>query len=197
MSDDIEKNQSKIKTLHLSQVDIEKGVKVVTIGFNQYYDCTEVLNDVFLSCAEEARKHEIIYPNLLLLANPGLGWIEGLTIPSKAVVDFNNLMWFKSKVNHGAEWDVKIENSWNNTVGVTFPGPNGSIVFWGDIYTISEIGNILYGYTGTAMNIPEEILYIGGGYAAVGLEFVFYEGYGDLEDRDAIKEGIEWYKSEY
>lgn len=56
----------------------------------------------------------------------------------------------------------------------------------------------MYGYTGIAMNIPEEILYMGGGFAQTkDLEFIFLEGYGDLEDQPLIKEGIEWYKREY
>ena len=57
---------------------------------------------------------------------------------------------------------------------------------------------MLYGYTGTTMKIPDEILYMGGGFAATkSLKFIILEGYGDLEDRPLIEEGIEWYKREW
>ena len=56
---------------------------------------------------------------------------------------------------------------------------------------------MLYGYAGTAMGIPEEMLYMGGGYAVAGFEFIILEYYGDGEDRPLIKEGSEWYKKEH
>ena len=56
---------------------------------------------------------------------------------------------------------------------------------------------MLYGYAGTAMGIPEEMLYMGGGYAATWIKFIILEDYGDGEDRPLIKEGIEWYKKQH
>jgi len=187
ISEEIETMQKQPNTLPLSKTDIKKVVKVVTVGANQYYDCTEVLNEVFVNAAKEARQHQLLYPNLLL---------RGSVVATSA--DGVNLLWFASKVCDRADWDIKIEDSWKRTVGTTFPSDNGTVMFYGKLYTISELGNMLYGYAGTAMKIPEEILYICGGLVATkSLEFIFLKDYGDGEDRPLIKEGIEWYKKQY
>ena len=197
ISEEIESMQKQPNTLPLSKTDIEKGVKVVTVGANQYYDCTEVLNEVFVNAAKEARQHQLLYPNLLTSCITGpTGTIIDLSV--KAKIDAENLAWFISKVDNFAEWDIKREKSWGVTVGTTFPRDNKMVMFFGKLYTVSELGNMLYGYAGTAMNIPEEILYMGGGYAITkNLEFLILDEYGDGEDRPLIKEGIEWYKREY
>ena len=125
-------------------------IEVFTVGANQYYDCTEVLNEVFVNAANEARNVMLFCPNII-----------------------NNLLWFKSKVDHKAVWDIKREDSWKVTVGTTYPGKESKVMFYGKLYSTSELSNILYGYAGTAMNIPEEILYMGGGYAITkNLEFL-------------------------
>ncbi|MDT3700893.1 MAG: polymorphic toxin type 44 domain-containing protein [Thermincola sp.] len=81
--------------------------------------------------------------------------------------------WFKSKVNHKADWDIKRKEPWEKTVETPFPGSyDTKIVVDGSITTPEEIGNMMYGYTGTAANISETVLIGGSMYAAGNRNYV-------------------------
>ena len=148
--------------------DMKKaGVKVVTIDGKQYYDYTEPINTVFYNAGVEASKHK------------------------------GNLVWFKSMVDHEADWDIKRIDPWERTVGTPFPGSHDTtIVVHGSLTTPEELGNIMYGYTGTAAAIPQPILIAGSIYAA-GIGKVITskdERTNEFNDHAAIRKGIKWYK---
>ncbi len=148
--------------------DMKKaGVKIVTIDGKQYYDYSEPINTVFYSAGVEASKHKL------------------------------DLLWFKSMVDHKADWDIKREEPWEKTVGTPFPGSHDTtIVVYGSLTTPEELGNIMYGYTGTAAKIPESVLIAGSMYAA-GIGDIIKdkdERTNEFNDHNAIRKGIEWYK---
>ena len=83
--------------------------------------------------------------------------------------------WFYSKVNHDANWDIKRPGPWERTIGTTFPGSfDTPVVFRGRVMTLEQLGNFTYGYIGTAMGIPTEILLFGSAYAA-GLPSIYHD----------------------
>lgn len=134
--------------------------------------------------------------------------------------DFDmGLSWFKSKVNHRAAWDIKLQGAWDEQVGETFDikDENGNFrkfIYNGEVISAEELGNITYGYWGTATNYGPELLYIGGGYAANtahsddlstieklkikagamndALDDSIYHC-DDPDDHEAIKKGIDMY----
>ena len=85
------------------------------------------------------------------------------------------LGWFFQQVTHRGPWDLKVDNSWRQTIGIEpIPAygvkgkPNEKFLFSGKVVDREELGNITYGYLGKAMNFPDTIIYLGGGVAAQG-----------------------------
>ena len=75
---------------------------------------------------------------------------------------YDRYEWFYNQVNHKAPMDYKREERrpwW--ALG------NKSFYFRGQTISFEAYGNINYGYVGKALNIPDWILYAGGGFAAV------------------------------
>jgi len=143
------------------------GVKVVTIDGKQYYDYSEPINTVFYNAGVEASTHK------------------------------GDLNWFKSKVNHKADWDIKRKEPWEKTVGTPFPGSYDTrIIVYESFTTPEELGNIMYGYTGTAAEISETVL-IGGSMYAAGIWKIITdknERTNEFNDHTTIRKGIQWYK---
>ena len=145
------------------------GVKIVTIDGKQYYDYSEPINTVFWNAAVEASNHK------------------------------GDLNWFKSKVNHSADWDIKRKEPWEKTVGTPFPGSyDAKIIVNGSLTTPEELGNMMYGYTGTAADISETVLIAGSMYAASiwGVVTDKDKRTNEFNDHDIIRKGIQWYKKD-
>jgi len=71
------------------------------------------------------------------------------------------------QVNHFGPWDIKIPESWNNTIAMnTFPGETTQFYFHELLMTPEQLGNYTYGYIGAAFGIPLPILICGYIYAA-------------------------------
>ena len=122
--------------------------------------------------------------------------------------------WFFEQVTHRGPWDVKVDESWQKTIGITpmprfgIRGGNEYFFFSGYYIDREELGNITYGYLGTAMNFPDIILYIGGGVASKGkkvhemlLNSLIHikdfkpPYYGDSkEDHEFVEIGVNLYK---
>jgi len=97
------------------------------------------------------------------------------------------------QVNHRMPWDIKREEPWESTIGTTYPGEhNTQIVFQGRVVTPEMLGNITYGYLGSAASMSEFELIAGGDYAAGGIEGIF-TGADSEEDKAAIRTGITWF----
>ena len=73
---------------------------------------------------------------------------------------------FYCMVNHGAIWDIKLKEVWEQTIGTPFPGKGVPVMFCGTIMTPESLGNFTYGYLGAAFGIPYEAICAGSYYAA-------------------------------
>ena len=78
-----------------------------------------------------------------------------------------NYSWFKGQVDHGAPWDIKRPECWNETIAYnTYPGWGVHIYYFGSLMTPEELGNYSYGFIGAAMGFSMIELITGSWYAA-------------------------------
>ena len=133
---------------NLSAFDKTAGVKVVTKSDKAYYDYT-------------------VPVDRRLLEQVPIFWSNYLKIP-----------WFISQVDTGRPWDIKDNSTipWQTQFGqLRFPGyrgtrPNGhneQFVYRDRIESKDSLGNITYGYLGTASGYPVSFLIGGSIYAAL------------------------------
>lgn len=85
----------------------------------------------------------------------------------------NPLLWgieslwdFRDMVNHGARWDIKLENQWVNTISPDFPGQGVEVMYCGYVMTVEDLGNYAYGCLGEAYGFSLPLLCSGSLYAA-------------------------------
>ena len=130
---------------------------------------------------------------------------------NNAVGDFQahsgDFMWFYDMVKTGATWDIKLKDKWNALIGAgTYPGSiSASIVLFGTLTTPEAVGNITYGYLGTAAGFSEGILLKGGDFAAAGGNLSLtglFNGIGGVfrsadsaDDKANVRIGINWYNN--
>ena len=130
---------------------------------------------------------------------------------NNAVGDFQahsgDFMWFYDMVKTGATWDIKLKDKWNALIGAgTYPGSiSASIVLFGTVTTPEAVGNITYGYLGTAAGFSEGILLKGGDFAAAGGNLSLtglFKGVGGIfrsadsaDDKASVRVGINWYNN--
>lgn len=124
--------------------------------------------------------------------------------------DMDSYLWFVGQVTHHAKWDLKDDNAWANMFP-DLPATNESFFYRGELISREDLGNITYGYLGTAMGCSPEMLFIGGGIAknmttfsisglTEALNKVLDDTslYGDdKNDHDKIQKGIEYYWNDY
>ena len=107
------------------------------------------------------------------------------------------LTWFYNQVKPEGPWDLKHRPSWEAAFGNgTFHGATFNIIYEDTIITPELLGNITYGYWGSAMGYSDELLYFGGGVANNKWKVwkLLSQYYGESEDdHNAIKRGIEYY----
>ncbi len=200
----------------LSEDDVAAGIKVIKIGGKYYYDYTavvmnrlnEVLPDFYnhdiLTYTEYIERYSLKLFGKWIISTPGYDEYVASVL--------GNLWFFYDEVTHGAPWDIKREDPWKQQFGnIRMPAYNDknkgteTFVFRGQIVTREDLGNMTYGYLGSAMGIGDVTLYWGGGVAAQGLKNIFSDEvrdasvyYGDSkEDHEAIKKGIDFYYEDY
>ena len=132
---------------------------------------------------------------------------------NNAVGDFQahsgDFMWFYDMASTGTTWDIKLEDQWNTLIGAgTYPGSiSAPIVLFGTVTTPEAVGNITYGYLGTAAGFSEGILLMGGDFAAgggnlspkglvKGIRGVCLRADSE-EDKANVRIGINWYNKRY
>jgi len=129
--------------------------------------------------------------------------IQDVTVPVTSAVmreeaefhsHFGDMAWFYNKVKSGAEWDIKLKDKWNNKINTPFPGVGVEVLFRGARKTPEAIGNMTYGYLGTATGFSVNVLLAGGDYAAGGISGIFRLA-DSPEDKNNIKQGVTWYDS--
>ena len=179
------------------------GVRLTTIGDTQYYDYTIAINALFEEAVELCGENRcmtweeyctrVLAENLLAIPNPVDYQAEKL----------KSFTWFYSKVNHGEEWDIKLQECWEAAMpNVPYLGMHTDFFFRGEKRTAEKLGNIMYGYTGRATGFGEITLYWGGGVANKGSltheDLVKPPNYGDNKnDHDMIEYGYDLFLSDY
>jgi len=104
-----------------------------------------------------------------------------------------NMRYMYNQVASEKPWDIKVPERWEKTIGVDYPGSyNTPIIVNGRVTTPEELGNMTYGYLGTAAGFRPWVLYTGGDFADAGLWGMITRS-DSPEDKAAIKKGIEWY----
>ena len=127
---------------------------------------------------------------------------------------FQNLKFFVNQVKGGGDWDIKEKSEWQLPYD-TFNGEEVNknsneqnttpfLYYNGQLLSGSDLGNINYGYTGTALDIPSTILFVGAGMYNVIQNFgtsnmdpkwVFGSSMGDdPKDMDFTAYGIAKYQ---
>ena len=105
--------------------------------------------------------------------------------------------------------NLRSESQWNDLITKYSPeakpldGSQYLFVYNGELLSVEDLGNAIFGYYGSAMGLPADLLYIGAGHAAVakqtesgeGSSIGIFNGYmGDSpDDRAMIDLGISWY----
>ena len=128
---------------------------------------------------------------------PPFAWATYDYVDSYLAQSAADMIWFYNQVKPSGPWDLKYGPSWKAAFGEdTFYGPTFNIVYEDTIITPEMLGNITYGYWGSAMGYSDELLYFGVGVANNTWKVwkLLDEYYGETEeDHNAIKRGIEYY----
>lgn len=106
---------------------------------------------------------------------------------------FQDLDWFRKTVGDTGKWNVKRNpDVWSATLGVSKNSYNKTLLFYGRVLKIDDIGNITYGYLGKVANISDTLLKLG----SMG-NHIKNHGLGDFDneftDEAYIQLGINWY----
>ena len=123
----------------------------------------------------------------------------------------NDYIYFYNQVNHGAPWDIKRDDPWKQQFGDikmpyydSNPDKDETFLFKNELVTREDLGNILYGYLGSAMGIDDKTLFWGAGVAANkanifnGKAYNPDEYYGDdPHDHEYVKKGIKMFYEDY
>jgi hypothetical protein len=113
-----------------------------------------------------------------------------------------DLFEFYNQMKFGGPWDIKLKKQWEDKIGTSYPGAYPQkVVFQGEVMTIDKIGNIVYGFLGSASGFAKWFLLNAAQFAAGdgvlgGLTSVFTGG-DDPEDQKAISEGVNWFIKDY
>ena len=102
---------------------------------------------------------------------------------------------FYNTVADNNPWDIKVDISWEETIGTAYPGNiDTKVLYRGRIMTPENLGNYTYGYLGAAYGFNLDILYLGSYYAA-GFPNIGTTAYDNemFEDRPYIKLGYMTY----
>ncbi len=98
---------------------------------------------------------------LTSFASGNFGILEGI----RATHVIKELTWFFKQVTYMGPWDLKIDYSWRQTLGIEqIPAndvkgkPNEKFKFSGKIVDREMLGNMTYGYLGKTMGFPDIIL---------------------------------------
>ena len=168
----------------LSPAEHAAGIKVVEKDGKLYYDYTDVINKRLEAVLSEFQARRINYLGADELTL--YGFVKALYDHSAGMVlnpisgttnDYGNLIWFATQVGIGCPWDVKRVDPWQTQFGdlrmPTFWGDNAHpeldeiILYRGVEMTRETLGNVTYGYLGSAMNISETMLFMAGGAVEV------------------------------
>ena len=207
-------NASEYLTNELTETDKKAGLKVVEKDGQFYYDYTdvvmnrmkEVLPDFY---ARKVLSYEDYVDKFTLKVNDKYPIGSEPTVTDYYENVLGKLAFFFFQVTHGAPWDIKRDDPWRMQFGdikMPYYGvKKEEFLFQGELITREDLGNITYGYLGSAMGLGEITLFWGAGVANNWVNAIFYgkaydpeENYGDdPEDLDFVKKGIQMYYEDY
>ena len=153
-------------TITLKQLDIDSGVKVVTLNGNQYLDVTMAIYAALYETCE-----------------------SGNVFQNTAVLKY---FYFISLVNHDHAWDIKRPERWQETIGSTFPGYNKYALFNGRFFTPEDLGNLTYGYIGAHLGMGSGILRLGS-FVAAGAPLGGDALFNESKDSGYVQLGVDLY----
>ena len=193
---------------NLSEKDKKAGIVVDKVNDANYYDYTNAIMRRINEVLPEFINHKIISYDDYYNKNQGLFKPDPQRYNAQVL---GNLAFFFSQVNHGAPWDIKRDKPWKQQFGEikmpyydSNPQKDEKFIFRGKLVTREDLGNILYGYLGSAMGIGDITLYWGAGVAADekniinGKAYDSSQYYGDnKEDHDFVKKGIEMFYEDF
>ena len=155
-----------------------------------YLDYTSVINNTLSQRKQEFFDHrlqtyeEFVNENKFWIFTPS--YDSYLSMPVA-----HEMMWFSSKVAAGKEWDLKLKENWTNMFGsqITYYHQAFKFLYEGEIITSEDLGNITFGYLGSAVGFSETTLNVGAWIAGDGDE--------NEQDTKMVKRGIEKFFNEY
>jgi hypothetical protein len=148
---------------------------------NEHRDVTDEIRSVLTKSAAYARTKRIACERSLF---------DSIFVLKDVYLDFYLL------VNHQADWDIKLKEPWEKTIGTIYPGKNAEVIFCGYTMTPECLGNFTYGYLGYAYGIPFPIL-LGGSYYAAGFPIKMNALTNEITDWGYIAMGYTFAKEGY
>jgi len=111
----------------------------------------------------------------------------------------DNSIWFAGMVGDEGRWNLKYldpetnKRRWETTLGIPFWDYSTQMVLNGMIVTVEDVGNITYGYLGTAIGFDQSYLKTGSS-ANHAKNHLWRNWDNEYKDHAAIAIGINWYK---
>lgn len=117
----------------------------------------------------------------------------------------NTLTYFYGQVASGHPWDIKLKENWEERfeesgIVAQYYSQQFKIVYNGNIINAENLGNITYGYFGTAMGFSSETLYWAGGLPNIksNPSNIFKDYFGESgDDHDWVAYGINLFNKKY
>jgi len=162
-----------IKTggIYRTECDRNAGVAISTIGFSQYYD--------------------ISVPVANALARDI--WMFRDRNGGKFVA---TNFWFAGMVGDEGAWNLKANRgaTWTNTLGISFWGYNTQMILNGSFVYVEDVGNITYGYLGSAIGFSQSWLNT---WSAANhfKNHGFTQWANERDDQANIAIGVNWFYS--
>ena len=156
-------------------------------GGNWYYDYTTVINSTLKREITDFINHRPCDPKNFKRTPAQIS----AHITYEDIEVYPALDWFKKQVDHNAKWDLKIEQRWNDMFqyDIIYFAQRVKFIYEGMLITSEDLGNITYGYLGSAMGLGSTTL------SAAGL---IAGGSTDTQrDKDMVKYGINKFFNEY
>ena len=154
--------------IYRDQQDIDAGVQIRTYGGYQYFDISEAVNLAVIRATGSFQQHK------------------------------QDVRWFISEVKNEGKWNIKRNaDIWSQTLGISARSYYYPLMFYGRNVVVDDIGNITYGYLGTAAGFFEITLKVG----SEGYHFFNHGIRGGIKswdnesaDQAYVKLGVMWYQ---
>ncbi len=149
--------------IHRTQADIDAGVTIVNFGAKQMFDISNAVANAVQKDEAEFAQHS------------------------------GDMEWFINTVKNEGRWNIKKDaKTWSTTLGISQNSYDQEMLFYGRIVCIDDIGNVAYGYLGSAAGISANTLKMGSmGYHILNHSFTKFDN--EKEDQGFIQLGVSWY----